>query len=234
MEQYYIPAIKVYDIDYDFIISNYLDVTLWNKIWTLFVYRDVTITICLYTIETKSSTITFELSLTSGNNRYVRTIKHNLRNSTVIILKNQINGAMESLISDLEYNAIKCTETYRSMQRVVSDERDSLEEIASRFLDANGVTNSEIRDVYIESYVYNNSQADSILSQFLYGKKYTELTDLFLIFADITKNENLTNNIKKANDSNKVQEILKELNEYKSYIQTEDFATQMQDNLNNI
>lgn len=234
MEQYYIPAIKVYDIDYDFIISNYLDVTLWNKIWTLFVYRDVTITICLYTIETKSSTITFEISLTNGSNRYVRTIKHNLRNSTIIILKNQINGAMESLISDLEYDIIKSTEAYRSMQHVVSDEKDNLEEIASRFLDENGVTNSEIRDVYIDSYVYNNSRADSILSQFLYGKKYTELTDLFLIFADITKNDNLVNNVKKANDSNKVQEILKKLNEYKSYIQTEDFATQMQDCLDKI
>lgn len=168
MEQYYIPAIKVYDIDYDFIVSNYLDVTLWNKIWTLFVYRDVTITICLYTIETKSSTITFEICLTRRNNRYVRTIKHNLRNSTINILKNQINGAMESLIGDLEYNEIKNTDTYKRMQDVVSDERETLTNIACKFLDDNGVRNEEIRDVYIDSYVYNHSQADSILSQFLY------------------------------------------------------------------
>lgn len=35
-----LPTIKVYEIDYDFIIKNYLDPKLWNKSWTVFVYRD--------------------------------------------------------------------------------------------------------------------------------------------------------------------------------------------------
>ena len=30
-------ALKVYDIDYSFIIKNYLSPELWEKTWTLFV-----------------------------------------------------------------------------------------------------------------------------------------------------------------------------------------------------
>ena len=44
--------IKQYAIDYNFIISNYLDKSLWKKKWNLFVYKDHVFTLNLYKIET--------------------------------------------------------------------------------------------------------------------------------------------------------------------------------------
>ena len=32
-------ALKVYDVDYSFIIKNYLDEKLWEKEWVIFVYK---------------------------------------------------------------------------------------------------------------------------------------------------------------------------------------------------
>ena len=34
-------AIKVYDIDYSFLLKNYLNPEYWNKSWHLFVYKDL-------------------------------------------------------------------------------------------------------------------------------------------------------------------------------------------------
>lgn len=232
--QSYVPVIKVYNIDYDFIISNYLDVRLWTQIWTLFTYKDINITICLNAIETKINTISFEITLANKGLKFTRVIRHNLNNSTIYILKNQIKGAMEHLINELEYSLIRLTPEYNSMQSIVDEEKNILYDTASKFLDDNGVRNSEIRSVYIDNYIYSYSQADSLLSSYLYGRKYTELTDLFLIFADITQNDILITNVKKANDPIKIQNIIKDLTEYKKFMQTEDFMAELNDNLDSI
>ena len=57
-----LPQIKVYEIDYDFIIKNYLDKELWQKKWTLFVYKDNVFTINLHSINCKNNAITFEIN----------------------------------------------------------------------------------------------------------------------------------------------------------------------------
>lgn len=49
-------ALKVYDVDYSFIIKNYLASDLWQKTWTLFVYKNVRVTLDLYKIEVKKHT----------------------------------------------------------------------------------------------------------------------------------------------------------------------------------
>ena len=36
-------AIKVYDIDYSFLLKNYLNPEYWNKSWHLFVYEEIEI-----------------------------------------------------------------------------------------------------------------------------------------------------------------------------------------------
>ena len=43
-------TLKKYDVDYSFIIRNYLSPELWKKTWTLFVYKNIRITLNLYYI----------------------------------------------------------------------------------------------------------------------------------------------------------------------------------------
>lgn len=67
-----LPAIKVYDIDYDFIIKNYTDPKLWDKVWTLFVFKNYTFTLSLDTINVKNKQINFDLKLSSDLDIYFR------------------------------------------------------------------------------------------------------------------------------------------------------------------
>lgn len=57
-----LPAIKVWKMDYSFIIKNYLNPALWQKTWTLFEYKDFVITIKLTKIETENMRIVFRLT----------------------------------------------------------------------------------------------------------------------------------------------------------------------------
>ena len=36
----FLPQIKVYEVDYQFIIDNYTSPELWDKVWNLFVFKN--------------------------------------------------------------------------------------------------------------------------------------------------------------------------------------------------
>ena len=95
-------AIKVYKIDYEFIIRNYLDKSLWKKIWNLFVFKDNIFTLSLYSINTKSERIYFEVNFNKLNNQWYtessKTVVYDLNNMTIEMLKKEINGAIFVLI----------------------------------------------------------------------------------------------------------------------------------------
>ena len=50
-----LPQVKIYSIDYSFIISNYLDKELWKMKWNLFVYKNNVFTLNLHSIDTKNN-----------------------------------------------------------------------------------------------------------------------------------------------------------------------------------
>ena len=59
--------LKVYDIDYSFIIKNYLDESLWNKDWTIFIYKRFQIILRLHSIDVKRKVIWFEVEIQDNN-----------------------------------------------------------------------------------------------------------------------------------------------------------------------
>ena len=56
-----LPAIKVYDIDYSFIIKNYLNPEMWQKTWTLFQYKTFVVTLRLDSINCQKEKIFFQV-----------------------------------------------------------------------------------------------------------------------------------------------------------------------------
>ena len=59
--------LKVYDVDYSFIIKNYLDEKLWNKEWTIFIYKNFHIVLRLSSIDVRNKVIVFEVEIQDGN-----------------------------------------------------------------------------------------------------------------------------------------------------------------------
>lgn len=90
-----------------------------------------------------------------------------------------------------------------------------LTNIAEEFLDENGVSNREIRDVYIDNYVSNNSKTDTYLSNYLDYRQYHVASDVYLVYTKACGDKSRYNYVEKAikNDDN-YNDLMEEVNEY--------------------
>ena len=158
---------------------------------------------------------------------------YDIKNMNVDNLKHLINCCMKNLIELLEVEYIENEDDYHSIENSRYDEQKRLREIAENFLDENNVTNSEIRDVYIDYYVDNNETIYDSLSSYKDKAKYSRLVDLYLVFAEITKDEELKSKIIESQD-NDVSEIVKEVENFMEYLESEEYTEEMQDKLEGI
>lgn len=210
-----LPTLKVYKIDYSWIISNYLDKELWEKKWNLFIFKDNIFTLNLYIIDVKSKQIRFEVkhNKQEWNYEYVNYPLSGVM--SIDILKRQINGAIWQLIKDYEEKLIKNSDGYESILNSKYDEEEFLTTVAKIFLNSNDVTNEEIRNVYIDNYVSTNSTIQSKLDEYITMCEYTFATELMLIFTKITKDDSRFKIVIDAQKNNyKINEIIEEVKDY--------------------
>lgn len=229
-----LPTLKVYNIDYEFIIKNYLSPHLWQKIWTLLQYKEHIITLNLYKIMTKDNEIVFEVKYQGfWGTEYVN---YNIANTSIKILKQQINGAMFRIIDRYEESLIEATEGYKKIEESKWEERNMLKDIARDFLDREGVTNDEIREVYIDRYVDKNETFYQRLSNYKTASKYTILTDLFLIFCEITSDTTRKKAVVQAHGGHTVRLALieSEVQEFMERLNTSEYVEEMECELESI
>lgn len=230
-----LPQIKVYDIDYNFIVSNYTDQKLWDKEWVLFHFKNYVYRLNLSKIDTKAKEIIFEIKLSSDLDIYYNwetiELRYNINNMSIDFLKKLIYSKMKAVAQILESRYImNKDELYLTVQDGIYEEREQLRKIANDFLDKEGVSNDEIRDAYIDKYVDDNETIWSKLNSIENQKKYTYLTDLYLILAEINEDEELKRNVENsgANDFNKIQ---KEVEKAIENLKSEEYKEEMQYNL---
>ena len=227
-------AIKVYNIDYEFIIKNYLDKSLWHKEWTLFIYKDVTFTISLSKIDVKDESISFHVHISAPGFTTYEVFWYYMQQMSIKILKQQIEGCMFRLIEAYEENKIKYEQEYIDIKNSEWDEKDRLRTIAEEFLDENGVTNDEIREVYIDNYVDHNRRVDEFLNDYIRARKYMVIPDLYIIFSEITKDESrLKRVMDKLQTHADLKEILETAEKYLNQLenQDEELIEDLKDNL---
>lgn len=218
-------ALKVYQVDYEFISKNCLNPELWNKVWNLFVYRNYIFTLEISSINVRDNLIWFDLHLSHGSVKKCRTICFHRNTENYLVLKKQVNGAMFNLIQDLENYEIHHTDEYYEIDNSRASEQYMLREIAEAFLDDEGVSNSDIRDIYIESYIDNHSRIDSSLRNYEIKKQYTILSELYLVYTkaigDETRHEIVLNKLRNENEED-IEDIISELKEYAEKIENQD------------
>lgn len=223
-----LPALKVWKIDWEFIISNYLDKSLWNKKWHLFQYKDIIIDIWLYKIDCENDTVWFKTNMNKSSYWVYETVKYNIKNTSIKILQQQINGAMWRLIKSYEDGLIKDTDGYKQITSYQSEEEDRLLEIANKFLDDNGVTNSDIRDGYIDKFVCNNLKLDIMLSNYLSYNRYHHATELMLAFCSATNREESKKEVLEATKNDLgIAGVMKEVNEFMETLDSEEYNDEM-------
>ena len=231
--------LKVFDVDYSFIIKNYLNPELWEKEWTLFVYKKFVVTLKLIYIYVYCNKIEFEIKVTdnnstSWNRSQTRTVTYSLKTNNITILKKAINSAIIKAFEDIEDNLyIAKTDEYYKLQNMKDKERVKLEKIAKEFLDENNITNENIRDSYIEAYVDNTEKVWSLIADYEIKNRFRMTPDLYLTFAIATDNKELEDDVLKANEDTK-EELLKQIEELEEYMQTEEYEEEVKDNLEEV
>lgn len=228
-----LPSIKVYKIDYDFIIKNYLDKSLWKRVWNLLVYKEHVFTLNLYRINTKDNSIIFEIR--KNEVYWGETFEYSLENSNLTILKKQINGAIFRLMETYEQDIIKSSEGYRKLENAKWEERDRLREIASDYLDDNNISNKSIRDAYIDRFVDDNETVYQKIEAYLQHSRYTFCTDMFIMYCKITNDAVRLDTIKRANaDKMKLNIIESEIDIFMENLSTDEYVEDLSYNLESI
>ena len=231
--------LKVFDVDYSFIIKNYLNPELWEKEWTLFVYKKFVVTLKLIYIYVYCNKIEFEIKVTdnnstSWNRSQTRSVSYSLKTNNITILKKAINSAIIKAFKDIEDNLyIAKTDEYYKLQNMKDKERVKLEKNAKEFLDENNITNENIRDSYIEAYVDNTEKVWSLIADYEIKNRFRMTQDLYLTFAIATDNKELEDDVLKANEDTK-EELLKQIEELEEYMQTEEYEEEVKDNLEDV
>lgn len=130
------------------------------------------------------------------------------------VLKRQIDGAIKRLIHNYENHLIVSTTEYKELREKSAEEKEKLRDIASDFLDDNGITLSDIRDAYIDKFVDDNWKGYTYLSAYVDNMKYKLATDLWLIYAKSTNNSSLEEDIKDSLSDTEYQNKLNEIQDY--------------------
>ena len=231
--------LKVFDVDYSFIIKNYLNPELWKKEWTLFVYKKFVVTLKLIYIYVYCNKIEFEIKVTdnnstSWNRSQTRSVTYSLKTNNITILKKAINSAIIKAFKDIEDSLyIAKTDEYYKLIDMKYEERAKLEEIAKEFLDENNITNENIRDSYIEAYVDNTEKVENLIFDYDIKNRFRMIPDLYLTFAIATDNKELEYEVLKANEDT-IEELLKQIEEFEEYMQTEEYEEEVRDNLEEV
>lgn len=216
-------TLKKYDVDYSFIIRNYLSPELWKKTWTLFVYKNIRITLNLsYIWVNDPIKIDFKIRINTPEYSDYTTKDHCIDVSNLTILKHQIDNAILYLINEYERYVISKTKTYQDLLNTAMRENERLQEIAENYLNENGIYIEDVKDAYIEYYMDRNNTGDSLLSSYKDSMKYKQCTDLWLVYARATNDEKLEKEIKDRLTEDDYVDILKDIQEYIDILSDED------------
>lgn len=235
-----VPAIKVWKMDYSFIIKNYLNPSLWEKVWTLFEFKDYVVTIQILSINCVDCQICFLIKLKNRADISVfssktDTVYYSLKSSTVDFLIKRINGTIYRLITAYEkYEVFERLDIYAEAVKQGDYERDRLTEIADDFLDDEGVTNEEIREVYIENYVSENIKNDTHIAELREAYKHHLLTDLYLTFLESINDMGKYQEVLADLEENEIENVMAEIKKYKKHIETDEYVEEMRDLLEEI
>lgn len=183
-------------------------------------------------ITVTTNTITFEVKLNKHWNS--RHFDYNIENSNINFLKKSLKGTIKRLIGDYEESEIRSSDGYSILEQNLLEAENKLEEIANEFLDNEGVTNKEIREVYIENYVDNNSERWDKLRDYIDSLECAVCTDLYMIFAEATNDESLKDTVQHYLDDGETERIQRELEEYCEYVDSDKWLEDVKEELENI
>jgi len=229
-----LPTIKIFKVDYSFLIRNYLNPELWKKEWTLFAYKNIECTLQIYSIQTIDEKIRFQircyshnLESTDFNNYCTNYIDCSLKIEDITFLKRQINSCIFNTMVSLErIYYIRRTKEYKDMEERRYEERYRLKQYANEFLNECGVTSDACREAYVDAYVEENERMYDLMGEWEDEQIYRHLTGMYLTFLDTLENdpkkEIRTKEIQNKLSSEELQDIQDEIKDFVIFMEDEE------------
>lgn len=242
-----LPAIKIFKIDYSFLMKNYLNPELWKKEWTLFQYKNFRVTLQIYSIKTQDEKIVFDVSVykadmegTKIDNKYHSLIECSLKIEDLTFLKRQINSCIFNNIVGMEkVYFIREDEEWDRMDELKGEERYRLRYYANQFLDEVGITSENCREAYIDAYVDENEKMYGLMDEWEQEQVYRFITDFYLTFLstleDDPKKEIRTKEIQNKLGDERYKEVCDEIKDFViEFEDEENFEKEMKSKLEEV
>ena len=209
---------KITRLDLNFILDNCYKPSLWDKVWTIFVYDGWRITFELNSINTKNKQLNFYLKLYEPNRSYhCNSTGDNMNfqkeHRNLEVIQKGINGSiLRWLLEWHERTIIQKTESYQQAYSYQNQLEALAEEKAIALLDELNITNSDIREAYIDSQKekHKTSKYTEEVMQLYKGTKLTKLLMSYCLFTNDKTNYEKYRKIAKLNGF-KVGDVRKEI-----------------------
>ncbi len=238
-------AIKIFKMDYEFLLKNYLNPELWQKEWTLFEFRFYKITMNLYSIYTKNEKIYFEISIrymnpdTHSNLTIEKMIDFSLKIDNIDFLKRKINTAIWEGMQSLESSMIEREDEYQDLEEMRSDERERLRDIAEEFLEDNNITHPDIVEAYTDAYVDAYEKVYDMMQEYKSNRKFHVATDFYLTWLNSLEDDSKDkkwrlDKVEESLDHSELLKVQKEISEYQEYLETEEWIDEAKKNLESL
>lgn len=183
-------ALKVYDINYEFILKNYLDPKMWDTIWPVFEYRGTVITMNIGSIYVQSRNVYLQFNIKDDQYEASSSISISLNNFNMKVIKKQICGACRDCLASLEQKYIEKSPEYRELSQQLDDLETEYEDAAIEHLDSFGIDDEDIRDPYIESQK-SKANAWSKKYDFKQDMAHKFLSDIWLVLTETFDDKSL-------------------------------------------
>jgi hypothetical protein len=177
---------RLYKINIKTILKNYLNREFWEKQWTVYEYDGLTIKISIREIYVRDNAVV--LRVTRNGALWGSTFSVNIDNHNEIVFTKSLMSAIKEQIRQHEYDSIVASAGYgQALQWDEStDENNTLK--AEMMLDAENVTNKDVRDAFVDRYVSDNRSSHASEYRNYYDMR--TLPHLYLMLAYLYETQN--------------------------------------------
>lgn len=192
-------AIKVFDIDYSFILKNYLDKELWHKTWILFQYKEMTVTLSLWRIDVYDNSITFKIGINNlkgkdtSNTEYFYVDKCDIK-----FLKKKIESCIIQSMEWVEGQLINdnLPDIFDNLKEL---ENKIITETVKEYFDDKGISSDTIVDSVTDNCIDEFSLSKEYKDNYGSGMKHKVIYEYYDAFCKACERE-LTENYVSSNE----------------------------------
>lgn len=177
---------RLYKININTILKNYLNKEFWKKQWTVYEYDGLTVKLCIREIDVRNNAVV--LRVIRNGALWGSTFDVNIDNHNEVVFTKRLISAIKDQIKQHEYDNIVASEGYdQAVQWDEStDEHNRLQ--AEMILDAENITNEDVRYAFVDSYISGNQSSHAIDYKNYYEMR--ALPHLYLMLAYLYETQN--------------------------------------------